>query len=182
MDEEAHETLDQRRLNRHNSSESIDCAATPEKPEEPMQVEGTEVGVSPGDVKGPEQSGEFVRPPADHNLFYRLFSIGSCGEPQNELMKNKVEKAYKLLVRTKSDGAIVGNFSFVIFNRSQSVGMIFDNLSTQRLVGGEQQMMMVAPKLEHQLDMGAEAVTAEEAAKQWMSLTFRPDTCLTRGM
>lgn len=40
--------------------------------------------------------------------------------------------------------------------------------------------MMISPKLEHQVSLGAEAVTLEEASKQWASLTFRPDTALLR--
>lgn len=38
------------------------------------------------------------------------------------------------------------------------------------------------PKLEHQLSFGAEAVTLEEGLQQWMSLVFRPDTLLARGI
>lgn len=40
---------------------------------------------------------------------------------------------------------------------------------------------MIAAKVEHQLALGAEAVSVEEAAKQWMSLTFRPGTSLLRS-
>lgn len=38
------------------------------------------------------------------NYCYNIFTIGACGSSQNELMKNKVEKDYKILVRTKADG------------------------------------------------------------------------------
>lgn len=42
-------------------------------------------------------------------------------------------------------------------------------------------MLLLTPKLEHQVDFGAEAVTLEEALKQWISLIFRPNTSLARG-
>lgn len=44
------------------------------------------------------------------------------------------------------------------------------------------QRVMLLPKLEHQVSLGAEAVTAEEALKQWMALTYRPDASLVRGI
>lgn len=39
----------------------------------------------------------------ERNHQYNLFTIGACGESQNELMKNKIKKDYKILVRTKID-------------------------------------------------------------------------------
>lgn len=41
---------------------------------------------------------------------------------------------------------------------------------------------MLAPKMEHQLSFGAEAATLEEGLQQWVSLVFRPDTLLARGI
>lgn len=38
------------------------------------------------------------------NAQYNVFSIGACGSVQNELMKDKLERDYKILVRTKIDG------------------------------------------------------------------------------
>lgn len=40
---------------------------------------------------------------------------------------------------------------------------------------------MLEPKMEHQLELGAEAVTLEEGINQWMSLIFRPNTSIARG-
>lgn len=45
----------------------------------------------------------------------------------------------------------------------------------------ETNRIKLAPKLENQLYLGAEAVTIEEGAKQWISLAFTPDTTLLRG-
>ncbi|XP_015118820.1 uncharacterized protein LOC107042333 [Diachasma alloeum] len=89
------------------------------------------------------------------NFSYNIFTIGACGLPQNEMMKNKVERDYKILVRTKTDGV-------------------------EKLSKNQIQCMMIAPKMEHQLGLGAEAVTLEEASRQWAALTFRPDTALLR--
>lgn len=44
------------------------------------------------------------------------------------------------------------------------------------------QPLMLAPKMEHQLALGAEAVTLEEGLHQWASLKFRPNTSLARGI
>ncbi|XP_017889972.1 uncharacterized protein LOC108630910 isoform X2 [Ceratina calcarata] len=89
------------------------------------------------------------------SVSYKLFTIGPPQlSEQNELMKN-VHKEYKILVRTKSDGYEV------VENKLRK-------------------LLLLAPKLEHQLDFGAEAVTLEEALRQWISLIFRPDTCLAR--
>jgi len=41
---------------------------------------------------------------------------------------------------------------------------------------------MLAPKMEHQLELGAEAVTLDEGLCQWASLKFRPGTSLARGI
>ena len=54
-----------------------------------------------------DEKNAFLRPPTGHNLFYKLFSIDSCGEHENELKKNRVNKTFKLLVRTKTDGSMV---------------------------------------------------------------------------
>ncbi|CAG5076583.1 Similar to ICE2: Little elongation complex subunit 2 (Bos taurus) [Cotesia congregata] len=86
---------------------------------------------------------------------YNIYEIGSGGSPQNELMKSKIQKDYKLLVRTKIDG----------IEKSR-------NDETNRI--------KLAPKLENQLYLGAEAVTIEEGARQWISLAFTPDTTLLR--
>ncbi|XP_071855980.1 uncharacterized protein [Bombus fervidus] len=85
---------------------------------------------------------------------YNLFTIGPQLSEQNELMKDVI-KEYKILVRTKTHGF-----------------EILDN-EVQRL-------LLLTPKLEHQADLGAEAVTLEEAFKQWVSLIFRPNTFLAR--
>lgn len=50
----------------------------------------------------------------------------------------------------------------------------------QKLTKTTHQKVLLAPKLEHQIALGAEAVTLEEALKQWISLLFRPGTCLAR--
>ncbi|XP_063992308.1 uncharacterized protein LOC135170433 [Diachasmimorpha longicaudata] len=89
------------------------------------------------------------------NFSYNIFTIGACGLPQNEMMKNKVERDYRILVRMKTDGI-------------------------EKLPNNQIQCMLVAPKMEHQLGLGAEAVTLEEASRQWAALTFRPDTALLR--
>nr|XP_031828203.1 uncharacterized protein LOC116425111 [Nomia melanderi] len=88
------------------------------------------------------------------NVSYKLFSIGPQSSEQNELMKNVI-KEYKILVRTKTDGF-------------------------QILPNNMQKLLILAPKLEYQADLGAEAVTLEEALKQWISLIFRPHTFLAR--
>lgn len=38
------------------------------------------------------------------------------------------------------------------------------------------------PKLEHQTALGTEAVTLDEAAKQWITLTFTPNAYVIRGI
>ncbi|XP_053987491.1 uncharacterized protein LOC128880932 isoform X1 [Hylaeus volcanicus] len=88
------------------------------------------------------------------NVSYKLFSIGPQSSEQNELMKNVI-KEYKMLVRTKTDGFVT-------------------------LENNVQKLLLLAPKLEHQVDLGAEAVTLEESLKQWISLVFRPFTFLAR--
>ncbi|XP_076663313.1 uncharacterized protein LOC143366272 isoform X2 [Andrena cerasifolii] len=88
------------------------------------------------------------------NVSYKLFTIGSQASEQNELMKNVI-KEYKILVRTKTDG--------------------FETLQTDL-----QRLLILAPKIEYQADLGAESVTLEEALKQWISLIFRPVTFLAR--
>lgn len=90
----------------------------------------------------------------DNCISYKLFRIGSSSTEQNELMKNTI-KDYKILVRTKEDG--------------------YEKLTKTTI-----QKLLLVPKLEHQLALGAEAVTLEEALKQWISLVFRPATCLAR--
>lgn len=40
---------------------------------------------------------------------------------------------------------------------------------------------MLDPKMEHQLGLGAEAITLEEGINQWMSLIVRPNTSIARG-
>lgn len=40
----------------------------------------------------------------------------------------------------------------------------------------------VAAKLEYQTALASEAVTLDEASKQWISLKFTPDTTLIRGI
>lgn len=52
----------------------------------------------------------------------------------------------------------------------------------QELTPTLRQKLLLVPKLEHQLAFGAEALTLEEGLKQWISLIFRPDTYLARGM
>lgn len=89
----------------------------------------------------------------EDNVSYKLFTIGQLTE-QNELMKN-ITREYKILVRTKTDG--------------------FEILRNK-----VQRLLLLTPKLEHQVDFGAEAVTLEEALKQWISLIFRPNTSLAR--
>ncbi|XP_076645747.1 uncharacterized protein LOC143355113 [Halictus rubicundus] len=91
---------------------------------------------------------------SDANALYKLFTIGPQSSNKNELMKN-VSHEYKMLVRTKTDG--------------------FQNLPND-----EQKLLLLAPKLEYQYDIGAESVTLEEALKQWISLIFRPHTFLAR--
>ncbi|XP_043260877.1 uncharacterized protein LOC122402287 [Colletes gigas] len=90
----------------------------------------------------------------EDNVSYKLFTIGPQSLEQNELMKNVI-KDYKMLVRTKVDGY-------------------------ETLQDNEQKLLLLAPKLEHQIDLGAEAVTLEESLKQWVSLVFRPFTFLAR--
>ncbi|XP_003394665.2 uncharacterized protein LOC100650803 isoform X1 [Bombus terrestris] len=85
---------------------------------------------------------------------YNLFTIGPLLSEQNELMKDVI-KEYKMLVRTKTHG--------------------FETLENE-----VQRLLLLTPKLEHQPDLGAEAVTLEEALKQWVSLIFRPHTYLAR--
>ncbi|XP_011139519.1 uncharacterized protein LOC105183237 isoform X2 [Harpegnathos saltator] len=77
-------------------------------------------------------------------------------ESQNQckLIKDS-PKEYQILVRTKTD-------------------------CVQALPNGQLQLLMLAPKLEHQLALGAEAATLEESLEQWTSLMFRPDTSLAR--
>ncbi|XP_011298787.1 uncharacterized protein [Fopius arisanus] len=103
------------------------------------------------DLDAPQEENQ----PEGLNFSYNIFSIGSCGLQQNELMKNKVERDYRLLVRTKTDGI-------------------------EKLSNNQVQYIITAPKMEHQLGLGAEAVTLEEASRQWAALTFRPDTTLLR--
>ncbi|XP_011708117.1 PREDICTED: little elongation complex subunit 2-like isoform X1 [Wasmannia auropunctata] len=85
------------------------------------------------------------------NVSYNLFMIG----PVNFEQTIHGVKKYKILVRTKTDG----------------IEMLSNNKS---------QPLMLAPKLEHQLEYGAEAITLEEGMHQWASLKFRPNTSLAR--
>ncbi|XP_017759258.1 PREDICTED: uncharacterized protein LOC108550120 [Eufriesea mexicana] len=89
----------------------------------------------------------------EDRISYNLFSIGPQPTEQNNLMKNI--KKYRILVRTKIHG--------------------FEILENK-----EKRLLILTPKLEHQPDLGAEAVTLEEALKQWISLIFRPHTFLAR--
>ncbi|XP_017789945.1 PREDICTED: uncharacterized protein LOC108572256, partial [Habropoda laboriosa] len=91
---------------------------------------------------------------AENNVSYKLFTIGPQFSEQNELMKNVI-KEYKLLIRTKTDG--------------------FEILQNK-----VQRLLFLAPKLEYQVDLGAEVVTLEESLKQWISLICRPHTFLAR--
>ncbi|CAL7935085.1 unnamed protein product [Xylocopa violacea] len=90
----------------------------------------------------------------EDNVSYKLFTIGPQLSEQNDLMKDVI-KEYRILVRTKTDGYEI-------------------------LQNNVQRLLQLSPKLEHQVDLGAEAVTLEEALKQWISLTFRPHTFLAR--
>ncbi|KAL0116753.1 hypothetical protein PUN28_009992 [Cardiocondyla obscurior] len=89
----------------------------------------------------------------EQNVSYNLFTIGPM-ESQHEQIKIGV-KDYQMLVRTKSDG--------------------IETSSNE-----ESQTLLLAPKMEHQLMFGAEAVTIEEGLHQWASLKFRPETSLAR--
>ncbi|KAL6264947.1 hypothetical protein P5V15_005043 [Pogonomyrmex californicus] len=86
------------------------------------------------------------------NVSYKLFTIGP--ESLNQKVKHNM-KDYKMLVRTKIDGI-------------------------ETLPSGEKQSLILAPKIEHQLGFGAEAITLEEGLHQWASLKFRPETSLAR--
>ncbi|XP_012137009.1 uncharacterized protein LOC100874657 isoform X1 [Megachile rotundata] len=90
----------------------------------------------------------------EDNVSYKLFSIGPQSSEQNELIKNVV-KEYRILVRTKTDGFEV-------------------------LENNVRRLLMLIPKLEYQVDLGAEAVTLQESLKQWISLIFRPHTFIAR--
>ncbi|KZC03783.1 NMDA receptor-regulated protein 2 [Dufourea novaeangliae] len=90
----------------------------------------------------------------ESNVSYKLFTIGPQNSEKNELMKNVIKK-YKMLVRSKTDGVEI-------------------------LPNNVQKLLLLAPKLEHQPDLGAEAVTLEESLRQWISLIFRPLTFLAR--
>lgn len=87
------------------------------------------------------------------NVMYKLFTIGPTESLNQELGKHDV-KEYQMLVRTKSDG------TEVLPNKTQHV--------------------ILTPKMEHQLGLGAEAVTFEELSHQWASLVFSPGTILGR--
>ncbi|XP_012260230.2 little elongation complex subunit 2-like isoform X2 [Athalia rosae] len=95
-----------------------------------------------------------VFPPAGSNVTYKIFSLGSAKDTSNEPLKTKIEE-YKVLVRTRIDGI-------------EKVG---DDTWCP---------VMLVPKLEHQIALGAEAVSAEEAFKQWTTLAYRPNTSLLR--
>ncbi|XP_018399079.1 PREDICTED: uncharacterized protein LOC108776846 [Cyphomyrmex costatus] len=88
------------------------------------------------------------------NVSYNLFEIGQTDLPEHERIKHEV-KVYQILVRTKTDG----------------IEMLSNNKC---------QPLILAPKMEHQLELGAEAVTLEESLHQWASLKFRPNTSLAR--
>ncbi|KYN40421.1 NMDA receptor-regulated protein 2 [Trachymyrmex septentrionalis] len=88
------------------------------------------------------------------NVSYNLFEIGQTDLPEHERIKHGV-KVYRMLVRTKTDG----------------VEMLSNNKC---------QPLILSPKMEHQLELGAEAVTLEEGLHQWASLKFRPNTLLVR--
>lgn len=90
----------------------------------------------------------------EFNVTYNLFTIGPTEFLNCELQKHDVKK-YQMLVRTKMDG----------------IEVCSDKTS---------QYVMLAPKMEHQLEFGAEAVTFEEVSHQWASLICRPKTVLAR--
>ncbi|KAK0183243.1 hypothetical protein PV327_001302 [Microctonus hyperodae] len=100
-------------------------------------------------------SSEIMKNTIERNHQYNLFTIGACGESQNELMKNKIQKDYKILVRTKID-------------------------AVEELENGMMGYVKLIPKLEHQTPLGCEAVTLDEAAKQWITLTFTPNAYVIR--
>ncbi|XP_032680871.1 uncharacterized protein LOC116848663 [Odontomachus brunneus] len=89
------------------------------------------------------------------NVTYKLFTIGPTeSQDQYKLLKD-IPKEYQILVRTKT------NFIEVLPN-------------------GQLQSLILVPKLEHQLSLGAEAATLEEGLQQWVSLVFSPNTLLAR--
>lgn len=60
------------------------------------------------DIDAPEESDESENENIEKSIYqnnysYNIYKIGACGLNKNELMKNKVDKDYKILVRTKSD-------------------------------------------------------------------------------
>ncbi|XP_072767674.1 uncharacterized protein [Anoplolepis gracilipes] len=89
------------------------------------------------------------------NVMYKLFTIGPTECLNYELGKHDVKK-YQMLVRTKTDGIEVSP----------------DNKSHTYI--------MLTPKMEHQLEFGAEAATFAEISHQWTSLIFRPEASLAR--
>ncbi|XP_011859214.1 PREDICTED: little elongation complex subunit 2-like isoform X2 [Vollenhovia emeryi] len=90
----------------------------------------------------------------EQNVSYNLFRLGPSLEfLQQEKMSGV--KEYKMLVRTKTDGI-------------------------EMLPNQESQTLILAPKMEHQLAYGAEAVTLDEGMQQWISLKFRPKALLAR--
>ncbi|KAI4485351.1 hypothetical protein M0804_006856 [Polistes exclamans] len=95
-----------------------------------------------------------TKPYSSSCVSYNLFKIGPSSKEKNFLMKSTL-KEYKILVRTKEDG----------YENSQE--------STR-------QKILLVPKLEHQTAFGGEAITLNEGLKQWISLIFRPDTCIAR--
>ncbi|XP_066582330.1 uncharacterized protein [Prorops nasuta] len=88
------------------------------------------------------------------NTTYSIFNLGPQTTKQNELMKDNI-KQYKILIRTKHDGIMT-------------------------LENGVTQPISLAPRLEHQVSLGAEAITLEEGLHQWISLITRPETILAR--
>ncbi|XP_046473537.1 little elongation complex subunit 2 isoform X1 [Neodiprion pinetum] len=93
-------------------------------------------------------------PPVGNNVTYKIFSLCPPENCDIDSSKTMVEK-YKILVRAKIDGV-------------------------ERMNKNLLHPIMLVPKLEHQVSLGAEAVTAEEALKQWTMLTYRPNTSLVR--
>ncbi|XP_024869019.1 uncharacterized protein LOC112452837 [Temnothorax curvispinosus] len=108
----------------------------------------------PGHSDNPANGETDFKMDMKQNVSYKLFTIGPAESPQHERIKHGV-KEYQMLVRTKTDGI-------------------------EMLPNGKSEFLILAPRMEHQTGLGAEAVTLEEGLHQWASLKFRPDTSLAR--
>lgn len=93
---------------------------------------------------------------------------------ENHLLKKQVSKAeIKFLVRCKIDACEPYNKNEVNSTHTADIG--------PGEPGSPLKPLVILPKIEHQIKLGANISTKSEVIKQWSSLFFRPHSELKKG-